>query len=361
MVNFSEVAVHLAQSQLVQHSLMALGEMESELLFSIACEKDRIYREKKEVIETLRTVVIANPINFGNISNINRYGEIKILSTETIKNLANDDSLLRDLANSLVITTSNIFSEIGFERLGALYYQLPKTIFAIHDYDNHHWIPNNIQATIFADVYVPSHQDEYLLSSRLNPNIVGGIPCGSSQWTREFINNHAKELVSCLRSKEPLGKYYFFKKFLHRNKCIATLEKIYPSISIANCDFHALTQKQKWDEWSSYRLHWIIPVLNDLPIRFFDALITGGLPLVPGGLKPFIVALDIPEHFYLTYGPLDILNPEALVSRANNVFDTRGASGIIERHQYAMKNFHVDAIIEKITAATYQAYEIKNS
>ena len=361
MVNFSEVALHLAQSPLVGYSLKTLEEVESELLFSIACEKDRVYREKKRAIDTLKTIVIANATNFGNISNHNIYGPIKILSVERIKDISNDDSLLQDLENSLVITTSNIFSEIGIERLGSLYYQLPKTIFAIHDYDNHHWIPNNIQAAIFADVYIPSHQDENLLSSRVNPNVIGGIPCGSNQWTMEFIYSHAKELVVCKRSEEPLGKYYFYEKFIYRNKVISTLAQSYPTISLLNGDFHSLSQEQKWAEWCSHKLHWVIPVLNDLPIRFFDALITGGLPIVPNGLKPFIAALGVPENFYLTYGPLDILNPKDLISRSNRVFDSEGKNGITERYQYALENFHIDTIVKKIIAAVNKAYAIKYS
>jgi hypothetical protein len=339
--------------------LKSLEEAESELLFSIALEKDRIFREKKSLLGQPKTIVIANPTNFGNISDYNCFGNIKILSVESIRDSERNDDLLNDLDNALVITTSNIFADIGIERFSYLYSRLPKTIFAIHDYDNHHWIPNNIQAVIFADVYIPSHQDEYLLASRINTNIIGCIPCGTNQWTREFIDNHAKELVSCLRSKEPLGKYYFFKKFPHRNKCIATLEEVYPSISITDCDFHALTQEQKWEQWSSHKLHWISPVLNDLPIRFFDALVTGGLPLIPGGLKPYVAALGIPENYYLTYGPLDIINPKDLVSRANILFDSEGENGVVERHRYALENFHVDAIIEKIIAAVYKVYAIK--
>lgn len=359
MVNFSEVASHLAKSPIVQHSLMVLGEVESELLFSIACEKDRIYREKKSVIKALKTVVIANPTNFGNISKNNRYGEVKVLSTERIKDLGNDDNLLKDLTNSLVITTSNIFAEIGFERLGALYYQLPKTIFAIHDYDNHHWIPNNIQAAIFADIYIPSHQDEYLLASRVNSNIVGGIPCGTNQWSMEFIRQHGSPTFTCQRTDQPLGKYYFYEKFSHRNKAISTLAQNFPSIGLLDKDFHALSQQQKWSEWCAHKVHWVIPVLNDLPIRFFDALITGGLPLIPSGLKPYVAALGIPEKFYITYGPLDIIESKEFIKKANEQFDSEGIDGIKARHQYAVRHFHVDTIVEKIISATYAIFDIK--
>jgi hypothetical protein len=358
MVNFSEVALYLAQSPLIQHSLKVLGEVESELLFSIACEKDKIYREKKGLIKALKMVVIANATNFGNIGDHNNYGLVKILSAESIKNSENDDSLLLNLNNSLVITTSNIFADIGIERLGALYYQLPNTIFAIHDYDNHHWINNNIQAAIFSDIYIPSHQADNLISSRVNPNIVGGIPCGTNQWSMAFIKRNLSSLLACQRAEQPLGKYYFYEKFGHRNKAISTLSQSFPSINLLEKDFHALSQEQKWLEWCGHKVHWIIPVLNDLPIRFFDALITGGIPLVPSGILPFVNALDIPESFYISYGPLDIIQPKEFIKKANERFDLEGVNGIKTRSEYAVKHFHVDAIIEKIMGATLKLYEI---
>jgi hypothetical protein len=358
MVNFSEVALYLAQSPLIQHSLKALGEVESELLFSIACEKDRICREKIGLIRAPNIVVIVNATNFGNISAHNVYGSINILSVENIKNAENDARLLEDLNNSLVITTSNIFAEIGIERLANLYYQLPKTIFAIHDYDNHHWFNNNLQAAIFSDIYVPSHQADNLIASRVNPNIVGGIPCGTNQWSMEFIKQNRSSIFTCQRSDQPLGKYYFYEKFTYRNKAISTLAQNFSSISLLDKDFHALSQEQKWSEWCAYKVHWIIPVLNDLPIRFFDALITGGIPLVPKGLLPFISALKIPESFYIPYGPLDLIESKEFIRRSSERFDLEGETGIKERHEFAVKNFHVDIIIEKIIGSAYKMYEI---
>jgi hypothetical protein len=252
--------------------------------------------------------------------------------------------------------TSNLFAEIGSSRLGKLYAGTPNTLYAIHDYDNHHWLNNNVEVAIFADLYIPSHQSDFLLASRLNANIFGNIPCGSNQWSREFIDSHAAGLTTIARKNTPLGKYYFYDKFKYRNKAISTLSKIYPDINIVASDFHSLSPEQKWIEWTGHKLHWIIPVLNDLPIRFFDALITGGKPLVPFSLKPFISALGVPDHLYAFYGPLDILEPHALISRQLDQFDRQGAPGILERHTFAAKEFHIDSIVEKIIRVSLERY-----
>ena len=122
---------------------------------------------------------------------------------------------------------------------------------------------------------------------------MGGIPCGSNQWSSDFIKNYGVNNLLNKRSLLPLGKYYFYEKFIHRNKLITTLSNNYPDIGFVQNDFHQLTPEQKWGEWSNHALHWIAPVLNDLPIRFFDALITGGIPIIPSGLVPFVERSEV--------------------------------------------------------------------
>ena len=45
--------------------------------------------------------------------------------------------------------------------------------------------------------------------------------------------------------------------------------------------FHDLTQEQKFLDWVSFKRHFIVLKVNDVPIRLFDAWATGGIPLVP--------------------------------------------------------------------------------
>jgi hypothetical protein len=194
------------------------------------------------------------------------------------------------------------------------------------------------------------------MASRVNPNILGGIPCGSNQWSMDFITNFGKDNLLKKRSQMPLGKYYYYEKFIHRNKTINTLSQHYPTIGFVKHDFHTLSPTEKWVEWSSHKLHWVAPVLNDLPIRFFDALITGGLPIVPTGLRPFINSLQIPEEFYATYGSLDILNPTELLVRQNESFEQLGEAGILDRHQFALKHFHIDTIVNKLITKSFNLY-----
>ncbi len=363
-MNFSDISTQISQSALIHHSLKMLEALEDDVFFSIACNKDQIYRSKNELFQKkkiAKVYVISNNTNFGCIAPQVLGEKINTISAEEIKSTSNDDWLIDSFKDSLVITTSNLFAEIGSARMGALAERLPSTIFVVHDYDNHHWINNNVQVAIFADVYVPAHQSDNLMASRVNPNILGRIPCGSNQWSMDFILNFGKENLPIERSEMPLGKYFFYEKFAHRNKVVNTLSQSYPGVGFVNQDFHALSQEDKWREWSSHELHFVVPVLNDLPIRFFDALITGGIPLIPSGLKPFVESLQIPESFYATYGPLDILDPKKLLSMQSVRFKSLGEAGLLERHNFALENFHIDAILGKLIMESRQLYEVGNA
>jgi hypothetical protein len=360
MMNFSDISMQLSQSPLIHFSLKMLEELEDDVFFSIGCSKDQIYRAKHLLFQNKiisKIHVISDNTNFGCISPKILGKKINIIFAERIKSTSNDDLLIDSLKDSLVITTSNIVAKIGFARMYAIAERLPSTIFVVHDYDNHHMINNNIQIAIFADVYAPAHQSDNLMASRVNPNTLGGIPCGSNQWSMEFILNFGKKNLPIERSETPLGKYFFYEKFIHRNKTVNTLSQSYPNIGFVKQDFHALTQENKWREWSCHELHFVVPVLNDLPIRFFDALITGGIPLIPSGLRPFVESLQIPERFYAIYGPLDILEPKKLLSMQSARFKSLGEAGILERHNFALENFHIDVILGKLITESRQLYE----
>jgi hypothetical protein len=163
-------------------------------------------------------------------------------------------------------------------------------------------------------------------------------------------------LFSIERARGPLGVHSYYEKFRYRNSVVQTFHKKYEKVSILGNDFHSRSPLERWREWVGHKLHLISPVFNDLPIRFFDALLTGGIPLVPQGIKPYLSFLDIPEEFFVCYSPGDIISPEQVVEEAEKRFDSQGATGIMRRHLFSLQHFHVDAVIEKIIAHCEDLY-----
>ncbi len=358
-MNFSNIAKELSNSNLSKVINVSQQNREAEILFSINMNKEEIYRNKKAIFsntEFKKIFIIYNSTNYGHVSNY--INDVEIIKFELEKFKSADTNELSVLfQDSIIIMTNNLFAQIGIEKLSSIYERLPNSVWVIQDYDNHHWIENSIQASIFADIYFPAHMDgEISLLTKINPNVPCFLPCGSNQWSRSFIDAHQDNLIKVSRQSEPLGKYYFYEKFIHRNKIINSLNKLYKNIGIVGNDFHQLSENEKWNEWISHRYHWIIPTANDLPIRFFDALITGGIPIIPKTLIPYIKLLEIPEDFYKTFTSLDILEPNNLINYLNEKSSLNSSESIIERHQFALKHFHIDAIISKAIDTTMQYY-----
>ena len=86
---------------------------------------------------------------------------------------------------------------------------------------------------------------------------------------------------------------------------------------------------------------------HDVPIRIFDALLTGGVPIVPNSLKYHPAIIDVQNHiqFYL---PEDISDPHKVTKGAIEKFEGSGQKGMLERSRYAFENCHVDAHVTTI-------------
>jgi len=99
--------------------------------------------------------------------------------------------------------------------------------------------------------------------------------------------------------------------------------------------------------------------LNDAPIRIYDALITGGIPIVPRSLKYHRDVVNMHDHI-LFYDYEDIQNPLPITEKANKIFDDNGKDGILARHNLIMNNYHVDNRVETILKAVQNEFRIPN-
>lgn len=246
-----------------------------------------------------------------------------------------------EINSSLVIINNNDLgtneARIGYTNF---YNDCHHTIFIAWDWDNHHWLDLSTFLAIHSDIYAPAHHENLYLLSRHNWLTVGPVYCSSIQWSQDFLKNRQLELTNTERSSEPLGMHIPYARFNFRIQTLLTLNKRYPSIGFSSHDFHNLSSYDKLKQWCAFKSHWIAPVLNDIPIRIFDALITGGIPIVPLSLRFMPPICHIPKNSIVFYKPTDIVEPVEIIKRANNLFDQGGKDGIIERHKYAFEKHH---------------------
>ncbi len=338
----------------------AIDSTEDETFFSIAYQKDLISRTKKTYFQGIgrasRLVVVVNPSNFGCVGeNIDGYKVTRIDEAFFVNFDPTNRDHLGMLQDSVVILTNNHLAKIHPERMARVVEMTPHTLYAIHDQDCHHWHQMSIHAALLADCYFPAHPVDHSLAVRVNPTVIRGIPCGSIQWSARFLSEKLPILSTIRRSDLPLGRHFYYERFKYRNRVIATLGRHSQDTGIQTGNFHQLTADERWSDWATHKIHWVVPVQDDLPIRFFDALVTGGIPMIPSGLLDFVRSLGLSEHC-MVYTPSDILDPTPLVARGLLEFDRGGAMGVVSRFVAGMRFGHLDRIISSIFQATLGAY-----
>lgn len=262
----------------------------------------------------------------------------------------NIDQISNNAPTDLTILafTTNDIAQFRVEKIQLITGVNENHITVVQDYDNHHWFTMSSVALQIADVYIPAHESNLQVISRLSYHPINPVAVGSIQWTRNFLLNHQERIFNFIRHTDISGMHVYYPQFQNRNRVITTFSRAAPKVGfIEHGSYINLSPEERLDIWVCSKLHLICPTTHDVPIRFFDALITGGLPIVPIYITPQLERLCIPKSNYLTYDIEDLLNPEVAIRRWIQEFEFRGSIALRERHYFAMKNFHLDSRLER--------------
>ena len=264
-----------------------------------------------------------------------------------------------DIQNSvIVLSNNNVMTENTIQKYVTYFVNNPTNIYVIWDFDNHHWFALSGMLAAASDLYIPTHGDNIEPLSRYNNIIAGPIGSGVIQWPKEFLEEHNNIIMNIDRSNDPLGTHIEYPQFPLRQKNLTILNKTLPSVKLVDGSYHSREMLDRFKEWCSHKVHWIVPVLNDAPIRIFDALITGGIPIVPRSIKYHRDVIDLWDHV-LFYDYNDIQNPLEITQKAINLFDERGIKGVLDRHELSLYNYHVDKRVKKILEAVSNEFTIE--
>jgi hypothetical protein len=262
--------------------------------------------------------------------------------------------------NSIVIlSNNNVMVDNNINHYLQLWLRSPTSIFVIWDFDNHHWFSLSSMLAASCDLYVPTHGDNLEPLSRYNNTMMGPVPSGVIQWSKEFLHGHQSMIYNTDRSNEPYGTHIEYPQFPYRNKNLKLLQQKMPNVKLVDGSYHSRDMLDRLKEWCSYKVHWIVPVLNDAPIRIFDALITGGIPIVPRSIKYHRDIIDLHDHI-LFYDYEDIQNPLTISDEGVKIFNERGLEkGVIERHLIALDRYHVDQRVHTILRGVRDEFRCK--
>ncbi len=256
---------------------------------------------------------------------------------------------------AVIINNNDVGSPEGRLGFAEFFADCQETCFIGWDWDNHHWLDVSTFLAAHSDIYAPAHHENLYLLSRYNWLIAGPVYCSTVQWPRRFLAEHLHDILTAERSPAPLGMHIPYPEFAFRIQVITTLSQHYPSIGFSSRAFHGRTPEDRLAEWYSHKTHWIAPVLNDVPIRIFDALVSGGIPIVPDSMRFLPTIAAIPRQHIAFYSPLDIVDPKSVVERANARFDDGGRDGIVARHRLALDHFHGDTSVRRMLDCAAEA------
>jgi len=269
--------------------------------------------------------------------------DVIVLPKNHFERALGDDfpNMLKEMEGAIVLINNNDFSP-GQSAPGIMrtFAHADDTIFLGWDHDNHHWMDASLMLAAHTDLYFPAHNENMYLLSKMNVLTSGPVFCGTIQWSQAFLRSQVRQIVETPRTDDPLGMHFFYQAFAFRNQTVVTLGKHYPKVGFSERAFHAKTPADRLGEWIAHKSHFIVPVLNDVPIRIFDALASGGVPILPEALRFLAPVAALPREHVVFYGPKDVLEPQAVVARAKALFDEGGVDGILARHELGVAHHH---------------------
>ena len=310
------------------------------------------FRNKK-----IQKIFVSQRINKLNIELGNTPTEI--LEDDFFINPDDFQNKLNLIENSIVIVNNNDIHINGqtnyFDKIIS---DSPKTIFCAWDWDNHHWLSLSCKLAAVVDIYTPCHNENLYQLSKFNTTATNVIPCATVQWSEDYLKTNKERLIKIKRSNDLLGMHIAYNTFKYRVSVIQKISESSHKVGFSTHQFHNLSDDDKLIEWASHKIHFIVPVLNDVPIRLFDAWNTGGIPLVPTSLKGTLSSLNIHEHDIGFYSAEDILDIKPLTNKYLQYFDDENETGIKRRLKVGLNHHHGNSRLKKILEICEDEYQL---
>ncbi len=216
------------------------------------------------------------------------------------------------------------------------------------DWDNQHGVEHAFFLADIADCYFGCSYDNIAFLSDKSQSLTGVQSIGTIQFSTAFIKNNLDSIKYASRENSPGGSHNFYAVFDDRNRKISLLNQSYPGIRFAT-DYESKSPEQNLFDWIRYKCSVSVPVITNsqgLPIRFFDTLITGGVPILPMSLVDLVSSLDLLDHVVF-YDSTDFYNFSNVVQRAICIFDDGGIEGIEKRVTLGL-SFHSQNGVRRI-------------
>ncbi|MBF0168742.1 MAG: hypothetical protein HQL45_14040 [Alphaproteobacteria bacterium] len=225
-------------------------------------------------------------------------------------------------------------------------------------HDHHHTFAHYVMLLIKANIVVPAHFCRRDHLKAFNGHIADTVPATTNQWSLEDIIAFSKRPMNVSRKSALYGGFGAYDVSLDRSLFVGELmarlsEHALSVRRIQNDDdrFFCLSARERYDEWRGYKVSLAAAVNQDIPIRIFDALATGQIPIIPDSIVNLNWIISVEDQRRLgieRYHADDPASAIAAWQRALENFDRLGEKGIQNRIDYFLKNHSLEHRIEQI-------------
>jgi len=268
-----------------------------------------------------------------------------------LKSVLEDGSVLRfpELdGNIIILSNSDVDSDHRMTNFSLLYDAHPETLFVAWDSDNHHTLQISMALAALVDFYVQAHPENFYDLSRFN-SLRAYVPLGVSFISRIDSMRLWERVSNSLRVDKPRGYFARHEVFEWRNRIVATLAERCENVGFIDMSnsIKSGEMSEYFEEMIGFKVHWVVPALDDVSGRIFEILLSGGIPLLPESLRFHPGLEGVPPECLGFYSLDDVIEPGGFLSSVIGRFDKEGSRGIRARFECAISN-HSDVRLRKI-------------
>jgi hypothetical protein len=228
-------------------------------------------------------------------------------------------------------------------------------------WDNHHAKEANRRVARLADVTIAAHDVHagYLAG---HTTLFRSVNLCSTQWTPDEARTFWQTRGDGDRSPDLYGGFVGYKGTPRTGRLAELIASgRYPALRLLDGErgagYFAQDEAARFREWTRHAVSLCLPYRNDLSNRFFDAWLTGQIPVVTPDVAELRSAWAAPyldRHFVCAAGD-DVQDLDAAHERALSLFVAGGAAAQEERHRLALTNHLFRNRIDEILTLFRQA------
>lgn len=228
-------------------------------------------------------------------------------------------------------------------------------------HDHHHSFAHYAIHLLKASIVVPAHfcRREHL--SAFNAHIADTVPATTNQWMIDALERSFQATRECPpppRSNDLYGGVGAYDVGLKRSFFIGALMEQLPrhALSIRRIQseddpYFTLTSEQRLADWQSYKVSLCAAIAQDIPIRLFDALATGQIPIIPNNLTNLDWVISPEDQSRLGIEKYEADTPGSALAawrRGINNFDRLGMQGAEDRMAYFLEHHSIVRRVERM-------------